>query len=112
MNKAKDFLASSLGMFGIILWYIVALVVSFLPLFLLDLPILLILALEFVIMYFPIVGFFLLLAAWVLSFFTLGDYPTFISVIYYIALAIYVAFDLAPTITKVSCTIINHFKSR
>ena len=101
MNRIKDFFSDTLGFFGLLLWFCATLFVGFFPLFLLGLPILFILFLEFVIVRVPVIGSIVLAVVWFLAFFQLSAFPTVITVLYFIGLAIYIVFSLIPDILNI-----------
>lgn len=99
----KKKILNSLGGFGLLLWYGLTLVVSILPLTVLDLPVW---ADALIIMFvgsIPILGDICWLAIWVISFFEmlhhspLNDVGT---ILYFVAVAVYLIVFLIPSIVR------------
>lgn len=98
----KEKLLNALGNFGVVLYYIIGFLVTLMPMMFFHLPVwlffLLSIVFQFVIQI-PIFGNIIHLGLWIWSFINVLSEPfDFWVVLYYIALAVYVAVFLIPTI--------------
>lgn len=103
MDKIKDFFVSTFGIFGFILWYIVAVLLAAAPLFcVFDFPFLLNCLIIAFICVFPVLGFYAELLMWFSSLYFAFHTPLdVVLIIYYIAFAFYIFTRFIPWILSV-----------
>jgi hypothetical protein len=101
-SSLKEKLIGSLGVFGYIIWYIIAFVFAFAPLWVLNLPWWADMLIVAVIMFLPIIGALCNIGIWIWSFFVAIITPinAFV-VIYFIVLTIYVIIYIIPILISI-----------
>lgn len=89
MNRIKDTLLGSLGLFGYILYYCITMIFSFAPLFVLPIPFIFSLILFFVMSFFSVTGTIINVVLWILALVVTINAPQDVfSVIYYVLFAV------------------------
>ena len=85
----RNKLSSALGAFGSVIFYIIGILLTFAPLFILDWPIWVKLIIVAVLNIIPVVGNLLSIVLWVIGFFaTLNSPQDIIAIIYYVLFAL------------------------
>ena len=103
MNKLKETLSASLGVFGTILWFLITILLTLAPIIcVLDFSFIVDLLIIIAITALPLIGAIIELGLWVWSFIVAFGMPFDVfMLIYYIALVIYVVTKVIPMIAAI-----------
>ena len=108
MQKLKDVLVGSMGVAGMIVWFLIGVVFAFLPLAFLNLSFWLELIIIFVILSIPYIGGLTELGIWVQSFIVVLSQPMSGWIIfYYIVFAIYFFTKPLPVVANIVIGLIS-----
>lgn len=112
MKNLKDKLIMTLGVVGIILWYLIEIVVGITPLVFLNFPIWVNLIILFALMSMQFIGGLIEIVIWVWSFIVVIARPVDgWSVFYYITFAFYFYIHILPMVIKIIANIIEGIKN-
>lgn len=113
MKKLKDLLIGSLGVVGIILWYLIEIVIGIAPLVFLNFPFWVNLIILFALMSTEFIGGLIEIVLWVWSFIVVIARPIDgWSIFYFITFAIYFFIHILPMVIHIISAIIEDIKNK
>lgn len=113
MKSLKETLVNALGVVGFVIWFLLGVVLLFLPLSFLSLPFWVDFIIIFILMNTQLIGGVLSIILWVWSFTVVIAQPIDgWSVFYFIGFAIYFLTSILPTVTGIISAIIESLNNR
>ena len=113
MNKLKENLVVSLGVVGIVLWYLLDVAIALTPLVFLDFPLWIKIIVLFALMSFQYVGGLIQIALWVWSFVVVIARPIDgWSIFYFVTFAFFFFVHILPSIVNIITAIVEAKQDR
>ena len=107
--RFKEWIVGSLGAVGLILFYLIQVVIIFIPLVFLGLPWWVDALLALFVLFVPFLNTIAALAIWIWSFIIVISSPiTWVSIVYFICLAFHLVFEIIPVVISFIGSLFSH----